>query len=1457
MPASTSPPDKILWTCLPNGVDQGAAGGPALRIAVLVSPRLGSFTLFSNWPEIVPHLTFAVEIKTDPAGPEIIQPRPTATRITLDPAAALDPKLWASLFPPETFVRPHDPAKPARYADKVRRNGIQTYGVRNVAAHIKQTYQGVEPSTPHQLPTAAHPTLARMVADLGQIATNAAGARETVVAAMAATPRITASTRLAELNPPPAQASLTQASLDFVRMHAYHTRALSAPAAPPSAGLPPPPKPHLPPTPPTLDFHQMVSSLGDYPLILRRLGLIIDLEIPFTAAVPSDSQLRLVVSGGGLPPQDPQPWTSYLLTDKFVAKPVSPAGPGSLHDGVIDLTGVDDSHALNAANDFEIVQIDPDGAGAKLLNFIAAVARSPLHALLGPTGQEPFGLPALRSAGLSVAKTDRHTGVETSITNAATWSQSATPPPVLHAEDLLRGYRVDVLDETQGSTWRSLCARLGTYKLRDGSILDVPADEGYVKAASTTSQYAPKPEDADPASPLYLHESIVRWAGWSLCAGRPGKTIMDEGTADVANDAHPVNTTGLSVNFRTPPGSLPRLRFGHSYRIRLRAVDLAGGGLKLSDPPAFVSNPVVYARFDPIHPPAVVPTDVVGEGESVERLVIRSNFDKTAAQYANDPTVEKALDGRQYAPTNDRHIVPPKTSLQMAETHGAFDRFMGGGASDQACDAGYNLALREAGTLADTAIVNVSTGAASIQVQGVKVVSTGSSGQSVIHTEPQLRIPYLPDVIARGAALSGVPGAGPDLQGGVVTETVSNTVVLKVPFSGNWPDTQAFRLRIAERPGTVPAAAGASPDAYDETFTDTGQPKWDPAARVLTVFLGKGQTARVRYSSYPDLTDVLVSQTPAAVPQLGYLHWWISIPGRQFTQQQVLALAQFAATGVNWQVSPFGELVLVHAVQQPLFGPSILFQPVQAKLHDTSVTLAFTALFNALSTGKMDLFAAWKEPVDDPNQDDPKQAEDEPKWISGHAHVGELRLEPPLTPTGGKANAKVFSQLHLFGDTKFRSIDYFLRATTAFREYFPPAITADPKNITRDGPKVTLTVPNRARPAAPKVLYAVPSFGWDPVRPRPPLVPGAKLSSRRLGGGLRVYLDRPWFSSGAGELLGVVLRPAGEPAVDDDPMKNVVTTWGRDVIFQTAGPPDSERIVQRFFPREQFVSRGPGPTVANFRGYEHAGTSLNLDEANVDVVGYKPVYDRQRKLWYADVQIDPGTSYFPFVRLALARYQPDSIAKAELSRVLLCDFAQLVPDRTVNVAASADGKVLQIDVTGFEPDESGVSVAVRNPSLPLFGRNHVDVAAEIRDPGNPDPDIGWQPATTARIAGGRPGAPPPQPPPRVTIAVRPVAATEAAAASPQPAAAHEPATAAALDLPPGGIPIHLPPGGFQGFSVEPTLWSGTITVPEPIGSGKYRIVVKEFESYYDDDSQPTDPTRGVATRLVYADTVDV
>ena len=60
-------------------------------------------------------------------------------------------------------------------------------------------------------------------------------------------------------------------------------------------------------------------------------------------------------------------------------------------------------------------------------------------------------------------------------------------------------------------------------------------------------------------------------------------------------------------------------------------------------------------------------------------------------------------------------------------------------------------------------------------------------------------------------------------------------------------------------------------------------------------------------------------------------------------------------------------------------------------------------------------------------------------------------------------------------------------------------------------------------------------------------------------------------------------------------------------------------------------------------------------------------YDATRDLWYADIQVAaPGGgelgSYMPFIRFALARYQPHSIDGAHLSKIVTVDYAQIAPN---------------------------------------------------------------------------------------------------------------------------------------------------------------------------------------------------
>src|SRR5205085_2131065 len=148
----------------------------------------------------------------------------------------------------------------------------------------------------------------------------------------------------------------------------------------------------------------------------------------------------------------------------------------------------------------------------------------------------------------------------------------------------------------------------------------------------------------------------------------------------------------------------------------------------------------------------------------------------------------------------------------------------------------------------------------------------------------------------------------------------------------------------------------------------------------------------------------------------------------------------------------------------------------------------------------------------------------------------------------------------------------------------------------------TTDVPSSNRPPAAKVVEVVPTFRWDwPVGER----------RTRRGGGLRVWLERPWFSSGEDEALAVItLRPDGGHSPEALPF---LSAAGRDPVWPTETPPG--------------LLRGDdvdAPIIA----------AANLPEAGEEV-GVRAVpaeFDADRGLWFADLDLGPvaQSSYFPF-----------------------------------------------------------------------------------------------------------------------------------------------------------------------------------------------------------------------------------
>lgn len=1411
---------EIVWTALPAGVPDP---GNVLRLSVHISPRLKTNeggarpTLeqfedyFADWPATVRGLKF--DVRFDP-GPTI------ATQRVSEPSS----ELWAALFPLDTYVRPYEFRK---LDDRL----IFSYPVTNVQAHIQGIYQKYAQRTPDRFPSredlrADDDLLAiRFVHDpreaaaidalLGRIGTVGAGqqppTREAFRQELIRRMRRTAELKRGLRGPANALApGEPEPALDFFQVANFFTpqskrkpdRAVTDKYG--TSGTIKGEYERLPATIPLpdIDFHQIVSMLAQYPKLLRDLGLVIDLDVPLEDGIVGDAgapdlpTVQVIPTWpGDAPTPTPsavQPKTVYLLkAERFAAKP-EPEDPELSETGLLQLS----------QEGYELVQIDVDGAALKTMNFSYNLYRSIVHR--SADSALDSSLPALRSAGLSVARTGGALRLATKLQlmTAREANLPGDPTPTLYAEDVLRGYRIDIWDEGTGR-WRSLHQRVGKYAFDAGPERSYQ-DEGFTQIAVASSA-------DDSSSDLFLHEVFAGWEGWSLSAPRPGAWLTDESSSERERDRASTELK-METAFTALPGSLPRLRFGTGYRLRVRSVDLAGNSptfdVLVPDTAPALLNPVgpddpaasderTYYRFEPVSPPVVVLRDDIATtpGASLERLIIRSFNDDPAKD--EQPTDE----------VSERHIAPPKGPWTLAEAHGMLDLPPSGANDPDKLREIHTLIVEKDGAFPATKPAPTSQEPGAVN--------------PIVAADTIAELPYLPDPIGRGTSFINLPGvpageshhmtAGGSIQVDDLQPAGTSLSLARVDFrpgSGDaWYDLGSFRLRVLDATGR----------------SDTG-PEWDAGQRTLTVYLPKADVVEVPYSSFLAEDDL----------DLMGIWDWIARekPGN------LSLLRRLALDGRHWMLTPRRTLVLVHAAQQPLGPPAFGTLEAERSFGWTHAALRDTLQIHGKSTSKVDVRAEWGEWID-------ALSEPEPRRIIGTAHVCELKAHDPTEDTLALAHN------HNFGDTKYRRVRYRATATTRFRDYLPADLLDDETKITRttidepQGPgeepyrSVDLDVANSARPDAPKLLYVVPAFQWkkgsadslqDIAAPgEPPLV------SRREGGWLRVYLDRPWYSSGDGERLGVLFWN-GEFTKIPPQYRPYVTQWGSDPIWMSA-PASGRASLDSFkaataskvggltldelappaaMPLAPLAARltvqDPVPLSQTQVGQLKAEMALVKGEkppagqagvkgvvAKVDatsiptlaVAGHDVKYDAGRRLWYADVHVDAGNSYYTFVRLALVRFQPISVANAHISRVVLADFAQLAPDRSVTlqfdpkrpreVALSVYGMTFRRSEAMKEPGPLSIRVEQLRSDVPE--------------------ELGWIPARGADIDRGK----------------------------------------------------------HRGRGPRP-MWTGKITLPEPRGSRRYRVVIQEFEQYA---AVPTgtgrrrsrEPTR--ISRLVYAHAIEL
>ena len=729
-----------------------------------------------------------------------------------------------------------------------------------------------------------------------------------------------------------------------------------------------------------------------------------------------------------------------------------------------------------------------------------------------------------------------------------------------------------------------------------------------------------------------------------------------------------------------------------------------------------VTPPTPFLRWEPVPPPVAVARHSFSEAESIHHLVIRSGVEPgedgalnivppdayAASAKASFPELTLA-----FRATSERHLAPPKGSQMLAELHGRFDGAIG--ATEPVRRKLLAIALRDDGTLLDLDVVDSVDPSKKVAQPGIRLdpgpdvtraptdlagLQRGEPlkpGEYVVHDVDELRLPYLPDPLARGVGLI-FPDAGKDvpLAGLLAVDG------MRAEFGGEWPDLEPYRLVLSSG-GTLAAAVDG---------------------RRINIKLPPGQKLRLRVSSALDEAGLALLAQWNALPE----------PARQ------LAVVRDAARdGWLYALTPGEEMTLVHAVPRPLERPvATVLLPVR-KSGDVAVRLAGIVNCHAPSTDRLDCEARWTEMFDDVAQPVPREEEqfgaafsvaidesEEAVVLGGQQPETEASGIPAKVEVPGLGSIPVHPARHDLPDTRHRTIDYCFRATTRFREYFPAAMLAEADARSVVGPIVRLSVPSSAKPAAPIVHSVLPLFRWN--EGTEPAQPFAFRRSRQAG--LRLYLERPWFSSGEGELLGVLL--GGEIA-----SAGFTSQWGADPVWQQAGPKQRAIGVEL----EDFWSglgyddtAGPNPRV-----YPPAGLPLDeLGGKRVTVLGYRPEYQPSRRLWFVDVSIAPGAAVWPFVRLAIARYQPQSLPGLALSPVVHCDFMQLAPERTAIFSRPSE-LTARVIVKGPTGIRYGSRRELTNLAE-LIRKNHRLLARVQRRDEAIDTDLGWNDVSVTELA---------------------------------------------------------------------------------------------------------------------------
>ncbi|MGA3202467.1 MAG: hypothetical protein ABSF12_08225 [Bryobacteraceae bacterium] len=875
---------------------------------------------------------------------------------------------------------------------------------------------------------------------------------------------------------------------------------------------------------------------------------------------------------------------------------------------------------VNVAQDYSIENLQPEAASQQTFNFSnQAVLRLNNHTM-NPVASvtrrldEDYKYVILphspHTDGMFVYQNDRQKKVKDKVA-----AGSGVDPTTIdyYAEDLFHSFAVDVWSDawsnTQESGWSQLTLRDEQYFPKTGPDTPFLVSKGREHGVRTS---ATKPTDTVQGAPpqeYLIDEALFTWRYGSLALLEPvpGKGPLKSGNKqNVSVQQIPWGDLFKAV-YTLPSGlEIPPQRFGKNYSFSLRPVYITGRA-RAFDLSAAQASAVPTTQGSSV--PMLKPFQFLRyEMVLGPRLIGRKG----------EPIAE--TQSLMYVSSRIKNPQDPEASknpkLEATPVIKESVRYLVPGAATASV-------ARRHGMRDDL----IKKGAKTIPLQKQKEKPENPGALPAVipfpESEEDYTTAYVPDPMCDGVqATLYFIGNTPMPQTGA-----TKPVPLKFYLSSHWPDYVLHCIVLkAGKAGSLPTLSIKKPGSL------TDENKWlTRKSRVIQCTLPPGMTAVLELTPTIDDKERNVHRFSQGV----------QLENSNVCRPTIVRMTHATDIPV---VIPDSVLNVRDDPHQTVEGLP-LFRFDRNKYQSPTVTTTF----EPYTTSKVSIEASWTDKIDDVSKTAPADQPTNAAFFT--RQLPKSRQGVPATNIGPASGTDTSPPITLpWSDSRYRRVMLTIAGISRYATVIPAPTVVPSRKALYDFLSI-------AAPPVPDIEYVMPTFQWQ-----------FEKHSRTRTCGLAVVLNRPWFVTGAGEQLAVIL-PSGSqariPSTYDSGAENQVSAWGTHAIWATAEKKDMYIELQS------------------------SASTLNVNGQTI--AAFDPVFDELEQRWYCNLSFSDPPVYGVLMRLALARYQRNSISDdKKLSAAVMTDFALLGPSRVLEVRRS-HGK-LEVTIRGVGPDLSRGSI---------------------------------------------------------------------------------------------------------------------------------------------------------------------